>query len=60
MYPNVTSTEIDILSAVYGLSTQHPDYARLAARLVTQNHKATPEPPGQIHTKMVLALPESC
>jgi ribonucleotide reductase alpha subunit len=46
MYPNVTSTEIDILSAetAASLSTQHPDYARLAARLmVTQNHKATPE-----------------
>jgi ribonucleoside-diphosphate reductase alpha subunit len=46
MYPNVTSTEIDILSAetAASLSTQHPDYARLAARLmVTQNHKATPD-----------------
>jgi ribonucleoside-diphosphate reductase alpha subunit len=46
MYPNVTSTEIDVLAAetAASLSTQHPDYARLAARiLVTQNHKATPE-----------------
>lgn len=46
MYPNVTSTEIDVLSAetAASLSTQHPDYSRLAARLmVTQNHKATPE-----------------
>ena len=45
MYPNVTTREIDILAAesAASLSTQHPDYARLAARiLVTQTHKNTP------------------
>lgn len=45
MYPNVTSLEIDVLSAetAASLSTQHPDYSRLAARiLITQNHKLTP------------------
>jgi ribonucleoside-diphosphate reductase alpha subunit len=45
MYPNVTTQEIDILAAesAASLSTQHPDYARLAARvLLTQNHKTTP------------------
>lgn len=42
---NVTAREIDILAAesAASLSTQHPDYARLAARvLITQNHKTTP------------------
>jgi ribonucleoside-diphosphate reductase subunit M1 len=45
MYPNVTTREIDVLAAetAASKSTQHADYARLAARiLVTQNHKHTP------------------
>jgi ribonucleoside-diphosphate reductase subunit M1 len=45
MYPNVTTREIDVLAAetAASKSTQHADYARLAARvLVTQNHLQTP------------------
>ncbi|GAX12271.1 ribonucleoside-diphosphate reductase alpha chain [Fistulifera solaris] len=45
IYPKVTTHEMDILAAesAASLSTQHPDYARLAARIViTQNHKSTP------------------
>ena len=45
IYPKVTTHEMDILAAesAASLSTQHPDYARLAARIViTQNHKNTP------------------
>lgn len=45
LYPNMTSAEIDVLTAesAASLSTQHPDYARLAARiLVSQSHKTTP------------------
>ena len=45
VYPNVTSSEIDILAAetAASMSTQHPDYARLAARIrLTANHKTTP------------------
>lgn len=44
-YPNVSFSEIATLSAETAatMSTQHPDYARLAARiLIDQNHKATP------------------
>jgi len=44
-FPNVTYSEIATLSAetAASRSTQHPDYARLAARIVIdQNHKATP------------------
>jgi ribonucleoside-diphosphate reductase alpha subunit len=45
MYPNVTSFEIDTLAAetAASMATQHPLYARLAARIsVAQNHKITP------------------
>jgi len=45
VYPNVTSAEVDILAAetAASMSTQHPDYARLAARIrLTANHKTTP------------------
>ena len=45
VYPNVTSSEIDTLAAetAASMSTQHPDYARLAARIsMSQNHKVTP------------------
>lgn len=44
MYPNVTTEEIDTLAAetAASMSTQHPDYARLAARIcISQNHKMT-------------------
>lgn len=44
-YHNMTSAEIDTLASetAASMSTQHPDYARLAARIcVTQNHKITP------------------
>lgn len=44
MYPNVTSEEIYTLAAetAASMSTQHPDYARLAARIcISQNHKVT-------------------
>lgn len=44
-YPNVTTTEIDTLASetAASMSTQHPDHARLAARIcVTHNHKVTP------------------
>lgn len=44
-YHNMTSAEIDTLASetAASMSTQHPDYARLAARIcVTQNHKMTP------------------
>ncbi|KAL7576693.1 hypothetical protein ACA910_005618 [Epithemia clementina (nom. ined.)] len=45
VYPNVTTDEIDILAAetAASMSTQHVDYARLAARIrLTANHKNTP------------------
>lgn len=45
-YQNMTSVEIDILASetAASMSTQHPDYARLAARIcVSYNHKVTPE-----------------
>ena len=44
-YQNMTSYEIDILASetAASMSTQHPDYARLAARIcVSHNHKITP------------------
>ena len=44
-YPDVVFSEIATLSAetAASMSTQHPDYARLAARiLIDQNHKMTP------------------
>lgn len=45
-YQNLTSEEIDILASetAASKSTQHPDYARLAARIcVSLNHKITPD-----------------
>lgn len=45
VYPNVTTSEIDTLAAetAASMSTQHPDYARLAARIcISHNHKVTP------------------
>jgi ribonucleotide reductase alpha subunit len=45
MYPNVTSYEIDTLSAetAASMATQHASYARLAARIeASQIHKHTP------------------
>jgi len=42
----MTSYEIDILASetAASMGTQHPDYARLAARIcVSHNHKVTPE-----------------
>ena len=45
IYPNVTTSEIDTLIAetAASMSTQHPDYAKLAARIsVSQVHKITP------------------
>jgi ribonucleotide reductase alpha subunit len=45
-YPNVTTTEIDTLASetAASMSTQHPDYGRLAARIcASANHKSTPE-----------------
>ena len=45
-YQGMTSAEIDILASETSasMSTQHPDYARLAARIcVSHNHKITPE-----------------
>ena len=45
-YQNMTSFEIDILASetAASMSTQHPDYARLAARIcVSHNHKITPQ-----------------
>ena len=44
-YPHVTTTEIDTLASetAASMSTQHPDYARLAARIcASHNHKMTP------------------
>jgi len=44
-YPDMTSEEIDTLASetAASMSTQHPDYGRLAARIcVSQNHKVTP------------------
>ena len=44
IYPNVTTAEIDTLAAetAASLSTQHTDYARLAARIcASHNHKHT-------------------
>ena len=46
IYPNVSSTEIDILAAetAASMSTQHVDYATLAARIrLSANHKSTPD-----------------
>eukprot|EP00977_Amphora_coffeiformis_P003157 scaffold586_cov155-Amphora_coffeaeformis.AAC.18 len=46
MYPGVTTHEIDVLAAetAASLGTQHPDYAKLAARiLLSENHKTTPD-----------------
>jgi len=43
-YPNITTTEIDTLASetAASKSTQHPDYARLAARIcASANHKST-------------------
>lgn len=45
-YPNITTTEIDTLASetAASKSTQHPDYARLAARIcASANHKSTPD-----------------
>jgi len=45
MYPNITTTEIDILASetAASRSTSHPDYARLAAMIcISANHKSTP------------------
>lgn len=45
-YQNMGSFEIDILASetAASMSTQHPDYARLAARIcVSHNHKITPD-----------------
>eukprot|EP00553_Chaetoceros_curvisetus_P006517 CAMPEP_0204615748 /NCGR_PEP_ID=MMETSP0717-20131115/3160_1 /ASSEMBLY_ACC=CAM_ASM_000666 /TAXON_ID=230516 /ORGANISM="Chaetoceros curvisetus" /LENGTH=215 /DNA_ID=CAMNT_0051628765 /DNA_START=93 /DNA_END=740 /DNA_ORIENTATION=+ len=42
----MTSAEIDILASetAASMSTQHPDYARLAARIcISHNHKITPD-----------------
>lgn len=44
-YPNITTGEIDTLASetAASRSTQHPDYARLAARIcASANHKSTP------------------
>ena len=44
-YPNVTTTEIDTLASetAASMSTQHPDYGRLAARIcASANQKSTP------------------
>ncbi|GKY94540.1 hypothetical protein MPSEU_000419700 [Mayamaea pseudoterrestris] len=46
VYPDLTTTELDglIAESASSLSTQHPDYGRLAARvLVSQSHKQTPQ-----------------
>jgi len=45
-YPNVTTAEIDTLASetAASMSTQHPDYTRLAARIcATHTHKVTPD-----------------
>ncbi|KAL7459372.1 hypothetical protein ACHAWC_011825 [Mediolabrus comicus] len=45
-YPNVTTTEIDTFASetAASMSTQHPDYGRLAARIcASANHKSTPD-----------------
>ncbi|KAL9190410.1 hypothetical protein ACHAXT_007621 [Thalassiosira profunda] len=45
-YPNITTKEIDTLASetAASKSTQHPDYARLAARIcASANHKSTPD-----------------
>jgi len=59
LYDNVTTYEIDTLMAESAASraTQHPDYGRLAARiLITQCHKTTPPTFSQaVH---VLSRPE--
>mmetsp|Transcript_9872 Transcript_9872/g.20742 ORF Transcript_9872/g.20742 Transcript_9872/m.20742 type:complete len:921 (+) Transcript_9872:226-2988(+) len=57
-YPNVTTKEIDTLASetAASMSTQHPDYARLAARIcATANHKSTPS----TFSKAVLILNEN-
>lgn len=44
-YPNITTAELDTLASetAASLSTQHPDYARLAARIcISSAHKTTP------------------
>jgi ribonucleoside-diphosphate reductase alpha subunit len=46
VYPNVTTSEVDTLAAetAASKSTQHPDYAKLAARIaISHNHKVTPD-----------------
>ena len=45
-YPNITTAELDTLASetAASLSTQHPDYARLAARIcISSAHKTTPQ-----------------
>jgi Ribonucleotide reductase, all-alpha domain/ATP cone domain len=45
VFPHVTTSEIDTLAAetAASMSTQHPDYAKLASRICTShNHKVTP------------------
>ena len=44
-YPDITTAELDTLASetAASLSTQHPDYARLAARIcISSAHKTTP------------------
>ena len=45
VFPHVTTSEIDTLAAetAASMSTQHPDYAKLASRIsISHNHKVTP------------------
>lgn len=47
LYPGVTTTELDNLAAEIAatMTTQHPDYAILAARIAISNlHKETKKP----------------
>jgi hypothetical protein len=44
LYPLISTTELDVLASETSaaMSTQHPDYARLAARIcISSNHKRT-------------------
>jgi len=44
LYPLISATELDVLASETSatMSTQHPDYARLAARIcISNNHKRT-------------------
>lgn len=44
MYPGITTVELDTLAAeiAASMTTKHPDYARLAARIAISNlHKET-------------------